>query len=49
VRNKALEELGILVGDWALTVSDAWFLDPGTEVACSPEANEETYCLYASF
>jgi hypothetical protein len=27
VRNEALEKLGTLVGDWKLTMTDAWFLD----------------------
>ena len=33
MRNKALEELNVLVGDWKLTLSDAWFLEPaGSQV-----------------
>jgi hypothetical protein len=28
VRNAALEQLDGLVGDWAVTMSDAWFLEP---------------------
>jgi hypothetical protein len=33
MRNKALEDLDVLVGEWTLTLSDAWFLEPaGTEV-----------------
>lgn len=33
MRNEALERLDGLVGSWALTMSDAWFLEPaGTEV-----------------
>ena len=33
MRNEALEHLEVLVGEWALTLSDAWFLEPaGTEV-----------------
>lgn len=33
MRNTGMEAVGMLVGDWALTISDAWFLDPpGTEV-----------------
>lgn len=28
MRNKALEELNVLVGNWKLTLSDAWFLEP---------------------
>ena len=32
MRNKALEKLDVLVGSWTLTLSDAPFLDPGTEV-----------------
>ena len=33
MRNKELERLDGLVGDWTLTLSDAWFLEPpGTEV-----------------
>jgi hypothetical protein len=32
MRNEALEDLQVLVGDWTLTLSDAWFLEPpGTE------------------
>ncbi|HEX2699040.1 MAG TPA: SRPBCC family protein [Acidimicrobiales bacterium] len=27
MRNPALEPLGVLVGEWALTVTDAWFLE----------------------
>jgi hypothetical protein len=33
MRNKELEALEALVGNWTLTLSDAWFLEPpGTEV-----------------
>jgi hypothetical protein len=33
MRNTALEKLDLLVGDWTMTISDAWFLEPpGTEV-----------------
>jgi hypothetical protein len=33
VRNTKLETLDTLVGEWATTMSDAWFLEPpGTEV-----------------
>jgi hypothetical protein len=33
MRNTALETVGGLVGNWTLTISDAWFLEPpGTEV-----------------
>jgi hypothetical protein len=33
MRNKALEELNVLVGNWRLTLSDAWFLEPaGSQV-----------------
>ena len=33
MRNEALEKLDGLVGEWKLTMSDAWFLEPpGTEV-----------------
>jgi hypothetical protein len=33
VRNAELEKLGALVGEWTVTMSDAWFLEPpGTEV-----------------
>jgi hypothetical protein len=33
MRNEALENLDVLVGEWTLTMSDAWFLEPpGTEV-----------------
>jgi hypothetical protein len=33
MRNEALETLDVLVGEWTLTMSDAWFLEPrGTEV-----------------
>ncbi len=33
MRNPALERLDVLVGEWALTMSDAWFLEPpGAEV-----------------
>lgn len=28
MRNPALEELGVLVGEWDLTLADAWFLEP---------------------
>lgn len=31
MRNTAVETLDILVGDWALTVTDAWFLDSRDE------------------
>ncbi len=27
MRNPALEPLDVLVGEWALTLTDAWFLD----------------------
>jgi hypothetical protein len=27
VRNEANEKLGTLVGDWKLTMTDAWFLE----------------------
>ncbi|MGH9209288.1 MAG: hypothetical protein ACRD2C_01255 [Acidimicrobiales bacterium] len=33
MRNKELDKLDVFVGSWALTMSDAWFLEPsGTEV-----------------
>jgi hypothetical protein len=33
MRNTELEKLGLLVGEWTTTLSDAWFLEPpGTEV-----------------
>jgi hypothetical protein len=33
MRNETLETLDMLVGEWTLTMSDAWFLEPpGTEV-----------------
>lgn len=33
MRNEALETLDVLVGEWTLTMSDAWFLEPpDTEV-----------------
>ncbi len=33
MRNTALQELDVLVGEWALVLSDAWFLEPrDTEV-----------------
>jgi hypothetical protein len=33
MRNEALETLDMLVAEWALPISDAWFLEPpGTEV-----------------
>jgi hypothetical protein len=33
MRNTELEKLDGLVGEWAMTISDAWFLEPpGTEV-----------------
>jgi hypothetical protein len=33
VRNQSLEKLNLLLGDWTVTLSDAWFLEPpGTEV-----------------
>ena len=33
MRNEALQTLDVLVGEWMLTLSDAWFLEPpGTEV-----------------
>jgi hypothetical protein len=33
VRNEAIEQLGDLVGDWKLTMTDAWFLEsPEVEV-----------------
>ena len=28
MRNEALERLGTLVGDWKLTMTNAWFLEP---------------------
>lgn len=28
MRNQFLEAFGVLVGDWQMTLSDAWFLDP---------------------
>jgi hypothetical protein len=33
MRNAELEKLDLLVGEWTVTMSDAWFLEPaGTEV-----------------
>ncbi len=33
MRNQAMEGLDVLVGEWTLTLSDAWFLEPaGAEV-----------------
>jgi hypothetical protein len=29
MKNEALAELGWLVGEWDLTMSDAWFMEPG--------------------
>lgn len=29
-RNAAMDALDVLVGEWSLTMSDAWFLDPPT-------------------
>ena len=31
MRNEALTELEGLIGEWKLTMSNAWFLDPGLE------------------
>ena len=33
MRNKELEKLDVLLGEWKLTMADAWFLEPpGTQV-----------------
>ena len=29
-RNEALQQLDVLLGRWELTLTDAWFLEPGT-------------------